>query len=90
MLSTCIITVSLCDWSSVHLNLPGNDQDSWPKFVRRLTWIIGALIAPEHPILTAWSQRRMAQGLSMEVGKTLKSHKKVTVSYSDPDPTCSF
>lgn len=84
LLSTCIITLSLCLWSSVHLNLPGNDRGYWLKFRRRLTWITGALIAPEYLILTAWSQRQTAKKISMEVGETFKSEKKVTVTYSDP------
>jgi hypothetical protein len=90
LLSTCIITLSLCVWSSVHLNLPGNDQDYWLKFLRRLTWITSVLIAPEYLILTAWSQRQMAKKIFREVGETFKSKKKMTVTYSDPGSSGSF
>ena len=47
ILSSCIITLLLCVWSSVHLNLPPNDKGFKQKFLRRLAWIAGALIAPD-------------------------------------------
>lgn len=84
LLSTYIITLSLCVWSSVHLNLPGNDQDYWAKFSRRASCIIGALVAPEYLILTAWSQRQMAKEIFKEVKDTVKSKKNVTATHSGP------
>lgn len=90
LLSTCVITLFLCVWSSVHLNLPGNDRNCWLKFLRRLTWITGALIAPEYLILTAWGQREMAKKISKEVEEAFKSEKKVTVLNSDPRSIRSF
>lgn len=60
LLSNCIITLSLCVWSCVHLNLPGTDGRSGPNFLRRLSWITGALIVPEYLILTPWNQRQVA------------------------------
>lgn len=83
ILSTCVITLSLCVWSSVHLNLPGNDQDGWPRFLRRLCWITGALIAPEYLILTSWDQRQKAKSILMQARETFKSEKKVRVTYTD-------
>lgn len=67
ILSTCVITLTLCVWSSVHLNLPGNHTDSWGKFGRRLVWLMTGLLAPEYLILTAWSQRRTAKRIKKEV-----------------------
>ena len=90
LLSTCIITLSLCVWSSVHLNLPGNNRGFKRTFLRRLAWIIGALIAPEYLIWTAWSQRQVAKKTSVEVEKAFKSEKKATVTYPRHDSTGSF
>lgn len=82
LLSTCIITLSLCVWSSIHLNLPGDDRGCVLKFLRRLSWITGALFAPEYVILTAWSQRQTAKKIMKEVGETFQSEKKVTLAHS--------
>jgi hypothetical protein len=67
LLSTCVITLTLCVWSSVHLNLPGNNRDCCSKFSRRLGWIICGLLAPEYLILTAWSQRQTAKRIFKEI-----------------------
>jgi hypothetical protein len=84
ILSTCIITLSLCVWSSVHLNLPGNGQSYWAKFLRRLAWLTGVLVAPEYLILTACSQRQMAKKISKEVEEAFNSKQKATVTHADP------
>lgn len=76
LLSTCIVTLFLCVWSSVHLNLPGTDQRYWLKFLRRLCWIAGALFAPEFLILIAWTQRQAAKEISKEVEETFKRTEK--------------
>jgi hypothetical protein len=84
LLSTCIITLTLCVWSAVHLNLPGNNRSFWHQFLRRLAWITGSLIAPEWLILTAQSQRQTAKRISKEVEEIFKSEKKATVTHLHP------
>ena len=81
LLSGCIITLLLCVWSSVHLNLPRNDRGFEQKYLRRLAWIAGALLAPDFLIWTAWNQRKMAKKISMEANETFKSRSRLTVLY---------
>ena len=83
LLSTCIITLTLCVWSSVHLNLLGNDRSFGAKFLRRLRWIASALLIPELLILTAWSQRKMAKRILKRAEDTFKSKQKASVIYVD-------
>ena len=53
ILSTCIITMLLCVWTAVHLNVspPGN---VWTPRLRKVGWMILALLAPELVAYTAW------------------------------------
>ena len=53
ILSTCIITMLLCVWTAVHLNVPPPDSFWGPK-LRKVGWLILALIAPEMVAYTAW------------------------------------
>ena len=55
ILSTCIITTSLCVWTAVHLNVPAHDQKYW-QFWRKLYWLGVGLFAPEMVAYTAWYQ----------------------------------
>lgn len=58
ILSSCLITLGLCIWTAVHLNIP--DHDSTPKHSqwdprswvsqqqrRRLGWLVLGMLAPE-------------------------------------------
>ena len=53
ILSSCIITLILCVWTAVHLNIspPGS---FWEPKLRKVGWLILALLAPEMVAYTAW------------------------------------
>jgi len=61
ILTTCIITITLCVWTAIHMNIPAADerQGKIPVW-RKIGWLIVALIAPEFVVYTAWYQRRVA------------------------------
>ena len=58
ILSTCLITLTLCIWTSLHLNIPEHyrgpirskwDPRSWitKQFLRKVFWLMIGLLAPE-------------------------------------------
>ena len=53
ILSSCILTMVLCVWTAVHLNIspPGG---FWEKNLRKTGWLFLALLAPELVAYTAW------------------------------------
>lgn len=53
ILSTCIITLLLCVWTSVHLNVP-RPGGFWESRFRKVGWLLLALLAPEVVAYTAW------------------------------------
>lgn len=46
ILSSCIVTMTLCVWTSVHLNIPEHGEAHHVKW-RKLWWLLIALFAPE-------------------------------------------
>ena len=76
ILSTCIITTSLCVWTAVHLNVPPPDQRLAP-FWRKVYWLSVGLFAPEMVAYTAWYQRLAA-------AKGLKDIQKAMGHKSNP------
>jgi len=46
ILSSSLITLSLCLWTAVHLNIPGEGMGSHQKWYKVL-WLILGLMAPE-------------------------------------------
>lgn len=60
ILSTCILTISLCVWTAVHLNIPEHRKTKrqiWRKF----KWLLLGLLAPEMVAYVAWHQRKKAK-----------------------------
>jgi hypothetical protein len=62
LVSSCVITLSLCVWSCVHLNLPehhGQRKQMW----RKVCWVVVGSLVPEIVVFTAWYQRHEAKEL---------------------------
>ncbi|KAL8984384.1 MAG: hypothetical protein Q9177_004714 [Variospora cf. flavescens] len=68
ILTTCVITLLLCVWTAVHLNVPPPGY-YWRSVFRRAEWLMLALLAPEMVAYTAWSQRREALLIMKSVNK---------------------
>jgi hypothetical protein len=68
ILSSCLITMSLCIWTSLHLNLPGHKKEHLQKY-RKLGWMMLGLIAPEMVVWNAWEQRKKMKEVSKGMQK---------------------
>jgi hypothetical protein len=64
ILTSCLITMSLCIWTSLHLNLPEHKKEHLSKY-RKLEWMMIGLIAPELVVWNAWEQRRQMKRVSL-------------------------
>ena len=53
ILSTCVLTMILCVWTAVHLNVPPPGA-LWALILRKLGWLFMGLIAPELVAASAW------------------------------------
>jgi hypothetical protein len=60
ILSTCLTTMILCVWTSVHLNIPEHNGGIRRTFLRKSGWLLLALLAPEIVAWNAWEQRHIA------------------------------
>ena len=56
ILSTCVITMLLCVWTAVHLNVSPRGS-VWRPRLRKVGWLVLALLAPEMVAYTAWYVR---------------------------------
>jgi len=66
IIRSCILTILLCIWVSVHPNTPSPDE-RWPRLAwRRVGLMLLALIAPEAVIGWALRQRLAAAELAEE------------------------
>lgn len=66
VLSTSLLTMSLCIWTAVHLNLPEHKKEHLQKW-RKLGWLVMGLLAPELVVWNAYEQRRVVKWLTREI-----------------------
>ena len=78
ILSTCLITLGLCLWSALHLNIPQHGKSSRQKWYK-CGWLVLGLLAPEMVAYAAWVQLRAA--------RTLNSRMKLVLGEA---PSCSL
>ncbi|KAK1760067.1 hypothetical protein QBC47DRAFT_231 [Echria macrotheca] len=62
LLSSCLLTMLVCVWSSVHLNIPQSGCDN--HLLKRLGWLIIATVTPESVVFVSWSQWKQARKIS--------------------------
>ena len=83
VLSTCTITMVLCVYTALHLNLPPPNPlpegtSTWTRLsqsrsCRQVRWMLMALLAPELVVFTAWTQRKAAIELTEAMSARLKA-----------------
>ena len=53
---SCLLTLILCVWSALHLNVPGRSQSLLEELWLSTRWVIAGIYAPELVVFTAWRQ----------------------------------
>lgn len=69
ILTTCIITLTLCVYTSLHLNVPAHKTKKLAAFGIKAKYIIIGLLAPESIVFNAWRQRTVAASIVNQVRK---------------------
>ena len=69
ILSTCIITLTLCVYTSLHLNVPAHKSSATSTFLMKAKYVLFGLLAPELIVFNAWRQRTVATSLVARLRK---------------------
>jgi hypothetical protein len=67
LLFSCLLTLGLCVYSAVHLNIPQKDEPAWKMRCREIKWCVIGLFGPELVVFAAWRQLSSALELKQEV-----------------------
>lgn len=74
---SCLLTLLLCVWSALHLNVPHQYQTRAETVLANVRWIIVGIYAPELVVFTAWRQWSSARIL----GRIVKEHQNTIPSF---------
>jgi hypothetical protein len=75
LLLSCVLTLVLCVWSALHLNVPQQDASPLQCFLCNVRWIITGVYAPELVVFTAWRQWASARLLGKLVTRLSNESK---------------
>ena len=76
LIISCVLTLTLCVWSALHLNVPSKSQTTLASFMTQCRWIITGVYAPELVVFTAWRQWSSAKLLSKLVDEWGQARKQ--------------
>ena len=69
ILSSCIITLSLCVYTSIHLNVRPYKQTELQSWIETTKWVFFGILAPELMVFVAWRQYMSARALDRTVNE---------------------
>ena len=86
--SSCVLTLSLCVYTAIHLNVRPHRKTELQSWIETTKWVIFGILAPELVVFVAWRQYVSAMALDRIVrglqesdqpsGKTLDQSTKDT------------
>ncbi|KAK3376814.1 hypothetical protein B0T24DRAFT_719095 [Lasiosphaeria ovina] len=79
---SCIVTLTLCVWSALHLNVPPRDRGLRRRALDKAKWVLYGIFAPELVVATAAAQFIVARWLKREIEADAKARALDTGSGS--------
>lgn len=61
IISSCFLTIFLCTWTCLHLNVPASKEGSWRPVLRKSRWMVLTILGPEFAVAFAAGQRANAR-----------------------------
>lgn len=80
LLLSCLLTLVLCVWSALHLNVPRQCEGNFSTVLTYLRWITTGVWQPGLAVFTAWRQWCSARALGWmvkEMEENLEAEKRV-------------
>ncbi|KAI5812376.1 hypothetical protein BZA77DRAFT_253280 [Pyronema omphalodes] len=69
ILYSCTITLGLCVYTAIHINVPAPNDSQTKIWIRKIKWMLLALIAPEFVVSTAWLQFVSARNIHKKLNE---------------------
>ncbi|KAH7336346.1 hypothetical protein BKA65DRAFT_506239 [Rhexocercosporidium sp. MPI-PUGE-AT-0058] len=66
---SCLLTLGLCVWSAMHLNIPPHDESTAETWIRHIKWGLVGIFAPELVVFAAWRQHNSAKELHNQMNQ---------------------
>ncbi|KAF8811820.1 hypothetical protein BYT27DRAFT_7183504, partial [Phlegmacium glaucopus] len=82
ILTSCVLTLILCMWTALHLNVPPQNEGPIGRTAHKLKWTLIALLAPEIVAYIAWRQWLSARTLAKAINDIIDKQDGCSVPQS--------
>ena len=72
---SCVVTLSLCVWTAIHLNVPAHGETRLQSCMTTMKWVMFGILAPELVVYIVWRQYGSALTLQRDIQKQIQSEK---------------
>ncbi|KAL0935852.1 uncharacterized protein CTRU02_208067 [Colletotrichum truncatum] len=69
LICSCVLTLTICVWTALHLNVPAARSTVRSRALERAKWVLYGVFAPEIVVATAAAQYIVARWLKREIEK---------------------
>ncbi|KAK1976755.1 hypothetical protein LZ30DRAFT_733762 [Colletotrichum cereale] len=69
LICSCVLTLTICVWTALHLNVPAVRSTLRSRALERTKWVLYGIFAPELVVATAAAQYIVARWLKREIEK---------------------
>lgn len=77
LILSCVLTLILCVWSALHLNVPGPKCTTERWVLLNIAWIFAGIYSPEMVVFAAWRQWDSARLLQKAVEQVIEKEAGV-------------
>lgn len=67
IITSCVLTMGLCVWSALHLNIPSSKETTAQSWLRNIKWMLMGILGPELVVYGAWRQYVSARTLQNQI-----------------------
>ncbi|KAK1535713.1 hypothetical protein CPAR01_09255 [Colletotrichum paranaense] len=84
LICSCVLTLTICVWTALHLNVPAARSTLRSRSLERTKWVLYGIFAPELVVATAAAQYIVARWLKKEIEKDAADRKGSTGADGTP------
>ncbi|ETS85561.1 hypothetical protein PFICI_03586 [Pestalotiopsis fici W106-1] len=83
---SCLLTIFACTWTVLHLNVPGHEDSTATRFLRKLKWMAITILLPEFVFSKSVCELRLALKDYREFRETLATIETDRITWETPNP----
>jgi hypothetical protein len=76
LLWTCVLTLFICVYTVIHINIPPPNETLLQQFLRKTKWVAICILVPEFALGMAWQQWSLSRALKVELNTLYARHSQ--------------